>query len=67
MNIRILVSVAGLDFDLKPGEETSRFSADEAIRLIASGAAVPADPVPPVETAVRANLNRETRRKKADG
>ena len=53
------------DFGLSPGEETDRFSAEEAIRMIASGAAVPADPIPDLETAVRAVVNRETRRRKA--
>lgn len=64
MKLRMLVSLAGADYALNPGEETSRFSPDEAIRLIASGAAVAVTEAPRMETADRLEVARETRRKK---
>lgn len=42
MKIKMLVSIAGIDFALNVGEETERFGNDEAIRLIEAGYAEPA-------------------------
>lgn len=52
MKIRVLVHVAGEGFALTPGEETDRFSDDEAMRLVKKNAAVLVDPQPAIETAV---------------
>jgi hypothetical protein len=41
MKVRMLTSIAGVDFSLSPGDETERFSDDEAARFIAAGFAVP--------------------------
>ncbi|MBS7699175.1 MULTISPECIES: hypothetical protein [unclassified Chelatococcus] len=41
MKIKMLTSIAGIDFALPPGEETERFSDAEAMRLIEAGMAVP--------------------------
>jgi len=41
MKIRMLVGIAGADFSLSPGDETERFSAKEAGRMIRAGSAVP--------------------------
>ncbi len=41
MKIKMLVSLAGADFCLSPQEETERFDATEAGRLIEAGFAVP--------------------------
>lgn len=41
MLIRMTTSIAGAGFDLHPGDETDRFPADEALRLIAAEYAVP--------------------------
>jgi hypothetical protein len=49
MKIRMLVSMAGVDFALSPGDETERFSDAEASRLIAADYAAPVaqeDPAP---------------------
>lgn len=51
MKIKMVVSVAGADFALSPGDVTERFDASEAIRLIEAGYAVPAGESAP-ETAV---------------
>jgi hypothetical protein len=40
MKIKMLVSTAGVDFALSPGEETDRFSDNEATRMIEAGQAV---------------------------
>jgi hypothetical protein len=53
MRLRMLTGIAGADFVVNPGEETERFSGDEATRLVAAGYAVPvSDEI--VERAVRA-------------
>lgn len=41
MKIKMLVSVAGVDFALDAGAETDRFSEAEAIRMIDAGYALP--------------------------
>lgn len=41
MKIKMLVSIAGPDFALSPGEETERFSDAEAARLVEAGYAAP--------------------------
>ena len=41
MKIKMLTSMAGVDFALSPGEETERFGAKEAQRLVDAGYAVP--------------------------
>ena len=41
MKIKMLVSMAGVDFTLDVGSETDRFPGDEAIRLIEAGYAEP--------------------------
>jgi hypothetical protein len=49
----MLTGIAGADFVVNPGEETERFSGDEATRLVAAGYAVPvSDEI--VERAVKA-------------
>ncbi|MCB1499717.1 MAG: hypothetical protein KDK07_07980 [Bauldia sp.] len=52
MKIRMLTSMAGADFALAPNDETDRFPAKEAKRLIEAGYAVPVDKKP-VDKAVR--------------
>ncbi|WP_421925485.1 hypothetical protein [Neoaquamicrobium sediminum] len=42
MKLKMLVSMSGADFTLRPGEETERFASKEAQRLIDAGFAVPA-------------------------
>jgi hypothetical protein len=37
----MLTGIAGERFSVAPGEETERFSGDEAARLVAAGYAVP--------------------------
>lgn len=64
MKIRVLVSLAGADYSLNPGDETSRFTPAEAVRLISSGAAVAVNDGQFIETADRIEPARETRRKK---
>lgn len=59
MKIRMLVGVAGADFSLSPGDETDRFSAKEAARMIKAGSAVPVTK-PKLEKAVRSPA-KETR------
>lgn len=52
MKIQMLTSIAGVDFALAVGEETTRFPDPEALRMIAAGYAVPvAEPV--LERAVK--------------
>jgi hypothetical protein len=46
MKIKMTVSLAGTDFVLSPGEETKRFDAAEAHRLIEAGYAVPVADAP---------------------
>lgn len=41
MKIKMLTSLAGADFSLRPGEETERFGEAEATRLIEAGYAAP--------------------------
>lgn len=41
MKIKMLVSIAGGDFALSPGDETERFGDAEAARLVDAGYAVP--------------------------
>lgn len=41
MRLRMLTGIAGADFVVNPGEDTERFSGDEASRLVAAGYAVP--------------------------
>lgn len=45
MKIRMLTSIAGADFTVSRGEETARFSDEEASRMIANGMAEMVDPV----------------------
>lgn len=59
MKIKMLVSMAGIDFVLNVGDETDRFGNDEAIRLIEAGYAAPADDAK-AETATR-KVAREKR------
>jgi hypothetical protein len=59
----MLTGIAGADFVVNPGEETERFSGDEATRLVAAGYAVPvSDEI--VERAVKA-IAPERRKGKA--
>lgn len=60
MKIKMLVSVAGADFALSPGEETDRFSDGEAQRMVAAGSAVPVIATR-VERAVKSARKVETR------
>ncbi len=60
MRIKMLVSAAGLDFALSPGDETERFSAAEAQRMIEAGQAVPVAE-PKVERAVKVAAKVERR------
>lgn len=41
MKIRMLTGIVGVGFSLAPGEDTERFSNNEAIRMIERGIAVP--------------------------
>ncbi|SKA31041.1 hypothetical protein [Consotaella salsifontis] len=41
MKIKMISSVAGVDFALSPGDETDRFGDAEAIRMIEAGFAIP--------------------------
>jgi len=41
MKLRMLTSIAGDGYALHHGDETERFSGDEAMRLVAAGLAVP--------------------------
>ena len=41
MKIKMLTSLAGADFALAQGDETDRFEADEARRLVEAGYAAP--------------------------
>lgn len=43
MKIRMMVSMAGVDFALAVGEETERFPDGEACRLIDAGYAAPVE------------------------
>lgn len=61
MKIKLTVSMAGADFALNAGEETERFSASEAARLVAAGYAVPVAEQK-IERAVKPAF-RETRKK----
>ena len=63
MRIRALIHIAGAGFSLSPGDVTERFPPDEALRLVASRAAVLADPIPDMEMAVIENLKTETRKR----
>lgn len=63
MKLRILVSMAGADFTLSPGDVTERFPNDEAIRLIDAAYAVPADGTRDIERAIVVDLKTETRKK----
>jgi hypothetical protein len=51
MRIKLLTCYSGADFTANAGEETDKFSAAEAIRMIENGSAVPV--APPVERAVK--------------
>lgn len=53
MKIRMLVSLAGGDFVLSPGDETDRFGDAEAGRLVEAGYAVPVRDAEDAETATR--------------
>lgn len=64
MRIRALVHIAGADFALGPGDETERFTDDEAMRLVKKNAAVMVSVDPPVETAVVADPAIETRKRR---
>lgn len=54
MKLKILIGLSGADFSLAPGEETERFSGEEAQRLIDAEIAMPV-----------ARAKRETATKKA--
>ena len=60
MKIKMLVSYAGADFALSPGDETERFSNDEAARMIEAGTALPVDDRK-VERAVKPSAKVEKR------
>lgn len=60
MKIRMLVSTAGVDFALSPGDETDRFSDKEAARMIEAGQAVPVAETK-VERAVKSTAKIEKR------
>lgn len=62
MKIVMTTSMVGADFVLSVGDETERFGAAEAIRLIEAGYAVPVAGVE-IETAVKP-LAREKRKAK---
>lgn len=52
MKLKMLVSFAGVDFALSPGDETDRFSEAEASRFIENGFAVLVAEAP-IEKAVK--------------
>ena len=60
MKIRMLVSTAGVDFALSPGDETERFSDGEAARMIEAGQAI-AVTGPKIERAVKSIAKIEKR------
>lgn len=60
MKIKIIISLAGADFALAPGEETERFSDAEARNLIEAGYAVPVA-AEKRETATKKAPAKETR------
>lgn len=41
MKLKILIGLSGVDFSLAPGDETERFSGEEAQRLIDAEIAAP--------------------------
>lgn len=53
MKLKMLVSMSGADFVLSPGEETERFSNEEAARMIEAGYAVP------VKEEARENMSKK--------
>jgi hypothetical protein len=53
MKIKMLTGIAGSDFSLSPGDETERFSATEAVRMIEAGIAAPVRQDDEPERAVR--------------
>lgn len=59
MRLKMLVSYAGADFSLAPGEETERFSEAEARRLIKAEHAVKALPPPVKKPASKAEWDDE--------
>jgi len=63
MRIRALVHIAGANFHLGPGDETDRFPADEAMRLVKKNAAVLVDAGAPVETTDAVDTALETRKR----
>ena len=63
MKIKMLVSMAGADFALNAGEETARFSAAEAQRLITANYAVPVTAIA-IERAVKPAGKIEKRKAK---
>lgn len=44
MRLRMVSAIAGLDFNVAPGDVTERFSGEEAARLIRAGYAVAIGP-----------------------
>ena len=60
MKIKMLVSMAGVDFALSPGDETDRFPDDEAKHLVEVGYAVPVA-AEKRETATKKAPAKETR------
>jgi hypothetical protein len=62
MRLKMLVSLAGADFTVDPGQETDRFAGEEATRLIAAGYAVPAAGADPETAAVSAPAETTRRR-----
>lgn len=60
MKLKMLTSMAGADFALNAGEETERFGAAEAQRLIAAGYAAPVAEIK-IERAVKSQA-REKRK-----
>lgn len=64
MRIRALVHIAGADFALGPGDETDRFTDDEAMRLVKKNAAVLVSAAPHVETAIVIDPAIETRKRR---
>ncbi len=64
MKIKMLVSMAGNGFALSVGEDTERFSATEASRIVAAGYAIPVA-APVVERAIASpTQERRNNRKK---
>lgn len=41
MKLKMQIGLSGVDFSLAPGEETERFTGEEAMRLIEAGIAAP--------------------------